>query len=150
MSHRSPESTTARIEAIFLAVAGAEFHDRDRRLDELCAGDESLRDEVRSLLAHHARTDGVLDRPAVMVGSSNAAGDLADSALPPITVAAGYRIRAVLGAGGMGVVYLATQLSTRRTVALKVIRPGAASEALAKRFEHEALLLAKLSHPGIA
>ncbi|MBL9149766.1 MAG: protein kinase [Phycisphaerae bacterium] len=150
MTERPPESTSARIEDIFLAVAAADGADRDRRLDELCGGDDALRAEVRSLLAHHERAEGVLDRPPLVVGAPFASDGVSEATLPPITVAAGYRLRAVLGTGGMGVVYLATQLSTRRTVALKVIRPGTASEAIARRFEHEALLLAKLSHPGIA
>jgi WD40 repeat protein/serine/threonine protein kinase len=150
MTEPPRESTSARIEDIFLALAGADGADRDRRLDELCGGDDALRAEVRSLLAHHERAEGVLDRPPLVVGAPFASDGVSEAALPPITVAAGYRLRAVLGTGGMGVVYLATQLSTRRTVALKVIRPGTASDAISRRFEHEALLLAKLSHPGIA
>jgi tetratricopeptide (TPR) repeat protein/tRNA A-37 threonylcarbamoyl transferase component Bud32 len=48
------------------------------------------------------------------------------------------------------VVYLAEQERPRRTVALKVIRPGFVSEGLLRRFEHEATVLARLQHPGIA
>jgi serine/threonine protein kinase len=61
-----------------------------------------------------------------------------------------FRIERELGRGGMGVVYLAEQRHPRRRVALKVIRPGVASEAMLRRFEHEANVLAQLSHPGIA
>ena len=50
----------------------------------------------------------------------------------------------------MGTVYEAEQDSPRRPVALKVIRPGFASPALLKRFTHEAQILARLHHPGIA
>lgn len=50
----------------------------------------------------------------------------------------------------MGKVYLAEQSSPRRTVALKVIRPGWATPSLLRRFEHEAEVLARLQHPGIA
>jgi tetratricopeptide (TPR) repeat protein/predicted Ser/Thr protein kinase len=61
-----------------------------------------------------------------------------------------YRIRRQLGEGGMSVVYLAEQDNPRRTVALKVVRAGALSEALIRRFQHEADILGHLQHPGIA
>jgi eukaryotic-like serine/threonine-protein kinase len=59
-----------------------------------------------------------------------------------------------LGSGGMGIVYRAEQLTpdgqVLRAVALKIIRPGVATPAMLRRFEHEAATLAKLQHPGIA
>ncbi|MDX2117857.1 MAG: serine/threonine-protein kinase [Planctomycetota bacterium] len=61
-----------------------------------------------------------------------------------------YEIQRVLGEGGMGMVYLAQQENPRRLVALKVIRPGALSERMLRRFEFEAHLLGRLQHPGIA
>ncbi|MDQ5859183.1 MAG: protein kinase, partial [Acidobacteriota bacterium] len=62
-----------------------------------------------------------------------------------------YRIEGQLGAGGMGVVYLARDSVLRREVALKVLPDAFASdpERLA-RFEREAQLLASLTHPNIA
>ena len=56
----------------------------------------------------------------------------------------------MLGEGGMGKVYLAEQSHPKRTVALKVIRPGWATPSLLRRFEHETEVLARLQHPGIA
>lgn len=61
-----------------------------------------------------------------------------------------YRILGVLGEGGMGVVYLAEQEKPRRVVALKVIRAGASSPSMRRRFELETQLLGRLQHPGIA
>src|SRR5688572_19602973 len=61
-----------------------------------------------------------------------------------------YRIVRQLAEGGMGVVYVAEQDSPRRVVALKVVRPGLASDDALGRFEHESQILAHLSHPGIA
>ena len=50
----------------------------------------------------------------------------------------------------MGTVYEAEQDNPRRTVALKVIRSGLVSPELVKRFKHEAQILARLQHSGIA
>ena len=50
----------------------------------------------------------------------------------------------------MGTVYLAEQEHPRRTVALKVIRPGRAEPELLKRFEQESAALGRLQHPAIA
>lgn len=61
-----------------------------------------------------------------------------------------YRIRAVLGQGGMGVVYLADQDAPAREVALKVIRPDVEGRDLRSRFRREAEALLKLRHAGIA
>ena len=62
----------------------------------------------------------------------------------------GYQILRLLGAGGMAEVYQAIQISLDRQVALKVLsaNSGAASEAIS-RFEQEAQLIARLSHPHI-
>jgi serine/threonine protein kinase/Tfp pilus assembly protein PilF len=76
----------------------------------------------------------------------------ASGALPayaPGTIG-GYTIRRILGEGGMGTVFEAEQASPKRIVALKVIRAGVVNEHLLRRFEHEAQVLGKLDHPGIA
>lgn len=61
-----------------------------------------------------------------------------------------YTIREQIGAGGMGVVYLAHDEQLDRDVALKVLPRGSlGNEAARKRFRNEALALAKLNHPNI-
>lgn len=61
-----------------------------------------------------------------------------------------YRLERELGRGGMGVVYLATDLSLTREVALKVVHPTLLSDSqFAVRFEREARAVAVLSHPNI-
>jgi tetratricopeptide (TPR) repeat protein len=63
----------------------------------------------------------------------------------------GYGIQRLVGRGGMGSVWLATQNSTRRSVALKVIGAGEfASPRARSRFEREIELASRLTHPGIA
>ncbi|MFO0891947.1 MAG: protein kinase [Isosphaeraceae bacterium] len=61
-----------------------------------------------------------------------------------------YRVKRLLGRGGMGQVYLATQVSLDRPVALKVLHPRFLSKpAYLSRFEAEATAVAKLNHPNI-
>lgn len=60
-----------------------------------------------------------------------------------------YRILAKLGEGGMGAVYRAEQISLKRIVALKVLKPELSAEpGLVRRFNAEATLAAKLNHPN--
>src|SRR5262245_9968584 len=60
-------------------------------------------------------------------------------------------ILSLLGAGGMGEVYRARDLTLRRDVAIKVVTPAAPDgSAGPARFEREARLLAALNHPQIA
>ncbi len=79
------------------------------------------------------------------VGASKAA--TADADLPAIE---GYELLREIGRGGMGVVYKALQIATRRTVAIKVMLAGPfASPAARRRFEREVQLAARLDHSGV-
>ncbi|NYZ62647.1 bifunctional serine/threonine-protein kinase/formylglycine-generating enzyme family protein [Luteimonas deserti] len=63
---------------------------------------------------------------------------------------AGYRLTRIVGHGGMATVYLGTQLSLGRDVAIKVMLPEAlADEVSRRRFENEARTIARLEHPNI-
>jgi tRNA A-37 threonylcarbamoyl transferase component Bud32/tetratricopeptide (TPR) repeat protein len=62
----------------------------------------------------------------------------------------GYRIERVLGSGGMGVVYLADELSLKRKVALKFLRQGNQDDSGHRaRLEREAAAVAKCQHPNL-
>src|SRR4030095_16075020 len=61
-----------------------------------------------------------------------------------------YTITRLIGEGGMGAVAEAEQDQPRRTVALKVIKPGLAGPELLRRFAQESQALGRLQHPGIA
>src|SRR5262245_26804736 len=68
---------------------------------------------------------------------------------PGQVVAGRYRIDAIIGEGGFGAVYRATQINLGRTVALKVLLPDLVAHAESeKRFWREAELAQKLEHPN--
>jgi ABC-type branched-subunit amino acid transport system substrate-binding protein/predicted Ser/Thr protein kinase len=71
-------------------------------------------------------------------------------ALGPGSTFGGYRVESLLGRGGMGVLYRATDLSLDRPVALKLIRPELAEdERFRSRFLKEPRLAAALDHPHV-
>jgi oligopeptide/dipeptide ABC transporter ATP-binding protein len=70
--------------------------------------------------------------------------------LPTGSVLGNYEIDGVAGRGGMGVVYIATQIRPRRKVALKVIAPEVASDPeFRARFEKESEVAAAIEHPNV-
>ncbi|QDU19317.1 serine/threonine-protein kinase [Urbifossiella limnaea] len=87
------------------------------------------------------------DAPSDHTLPSAGAGDLAD--LSGRTLG-GFQLVRKIGAGGMGQVYLARQLSLKRPVALKLLKADLTKNPTAlKRFEAEAHAVAKLNHPNI-
>ncbi|CAG0981174.1 eukaryotic-like serine/threonine-protein kinase [Phycisphaerales bacterium] len=144
---------TRLAEEVFLEVAELPAHQRPQALDRLCGSDAELRRVVESLLGFHAGAEDFLERPEfltqVQAGARRTDEEEADALIPGTRVGE-YTVRGMLGSGGMGSVYVAEQERPRRTVALKVIRRGYATPSLLRRFEHEAEVLGKLQHPGIA
>jgi serine/threonine-protein kinase len=71
--------------------------------------------------------------------------------LAPQTQLGRYEVRSLLGAGGMGEVYLAQDSTLNRKVALKVLPAEVASnQDRMRRFKQEATSAASLNHPNIA
>ncbi len=77
-------------------------------------------------------------------------GEEPTSPIPPPDAVPGFEIIEELGRGGMGVVYKALQVSTKRVVALKIMLGGwFASPTARRRFQREVELAARFQHPGI-
>ena len=144
-----PEPSPEAVEALFQQAADLDPAQRGAFLDEQCAGDPDLRAAVEELLHFDAKAQSepdFLHSPAADVRAA-----LPLSAEPGLPAFIGrYRILRRHGEGGMGTVYEAEQDNPRRTVALKVIRPGLVSAELLNRFSHEAQILGRLQHSGIA
>jgi serine/threonine protein kinase/Tol biopolymer transport system component len=107
--------------------------------------DADLRREVESLLAQDSARV-LLDEPML----ETAADVLDEFDLEPGSQVGPYRIDAIVGAGGMGQVYRATDTRLDRTVAIKVLPHALARDPRFRaRFDREAHSIAALSHPHI-
>lgn len=133
--------------------------EREAALDRLCGGDDGLRDELRTLLAadEAAERGSALERPADLIAQEW----LREAGVERPTAAEAdrwvgrtlgpYRIRRLLGEGGMGIVFEAEQDEPRRAVALKLVRGGAfLDDSRLRLFRREIEALARLQHPAIA
>jgi serine/threonine protein kinase len=102
-----------------------------------------------AVLANDARFCGACGKVMSPTESDHAIPVAAAPAMIGREVGGRYRILALLGEGGMGAVYRAEQISLKRAVAVKLLRPEVvASPALVRRFNAEAEVVAKLSHPN--
>ena len=117
-------------------------------LDQVCDHDERLKAQVAALLEANQRAGEFLSSPAqefhaTFVERASSNGESA--------VIGPYKLLEEIGEGGMGVVYMAEQSQpVRRTVALKVLKPGMDSRQVIARFEAERQALAMMDHPNIA
>src|SRR5262249_16544289 len=158
-----------RTQSLFDQAVALPPERRGAFLEAACANDPALRAEVESLLASDAGfpegggDEGVLKSPLARAPepthpeTDESPGHLVAGSpphlvtgSPPHLVTKSYRVLRRIAEGGMGAVYEAEQDSPRRVVALKVVRPELASPALLRRLTHEAQILARLPHPGIA
>ena len=135
-----------RIQPIFHAALERPEPDRRAFLEGACGGDEQLVQEVLLLLEQDAGGDSLLDG-----GLGYLAGRLLREPLPVSSQEfAPYRIKRLLGEGGMGVVYLAERDDLGSMVAIKVLRDAWLSPSRRERFAREQRTLAQLNHPSIA
>ncbi len=119
---------------------------RDSFLIQVCGGDRALLRDVQSLLCQDDATV-LIDRP---VWATAARLFQVDSDLGPGATLGPYRIDGLLGAGGMGEVFSATDIRLNRRVALKVILGGVVIDQHVRvRFAREAEAVAALTHPHI-
>jgi serine/threonine protein kinase len=135
------------IDRIFAAALEREPAERAAFLDQACGGDEQLRREVESLLAHDS-AESLGGRLAVEEATRLLAPDQAQ----PLTneYIGPYQIVRSLGAGGMGHVYLAHDNRLNRPVAIKLLAfYDVAERERIRWFRQEALAASALNHPNI-
>jgi eukaryotic-like serine/threonine-protein kinase len=116
-------------------------------LERSCDGDKALRRKVELLLKYHDRSGDFIKSPAFEAAPEL----LADASETLVGQHLGcYRVDAIAGVGGMGIVYLAWDERLGRNVALKLLPPAMVpNEAELGRLQHQARTASALNHPNI-
>lgn len=133
---------------LYDAALEIDMHARTAFLDREFGADHELRREVESLLAAHDKVGNYFAAPALEV----AAGMLTERQNLSLMgrSLSHYRVLSLIGAGGMGEVYLAEDTRLGRKVALKMLpKEFTEDRERVKRFEQEARAASALNHPNI-
>jgi serine/threonine protein kinase len=136
------------IKEIFHAALDCEPDQLNAFLDETCAGDEVLHANVEALLASHRQAGNFIEAPLASLAASIVKNGRADVLMGQMI--GHYKISKRIGRGGMGEVYLASDISAGRKAALKLLPTQFTGDAeRMKRFQQEARAVAGLNHPNI-
>jgi eukaryotic-like serine/threonine-protein kinase len=137
-----------QVQELFHAAADLPAQEQRAFLKNACGENDALVGEVLALLAEDAQGSSLLDRDV-----SHVAGQFfGEAANSPLSFKdfGPYRIKHMLGEGGMGVVYLAERSDLGTLVAIKFLRDAWLSPARRERFASEQRTLAQLNHSSIA
>lgn len=118
-------------------------------LDQACKDDQTLRQEVESLLQEHSLTSaGLLDSPITFDDPTQQGNgeSWAGRRIGP------YEVIELIGEGGMGAVYRAARADEqyKKQVAIKIVKHGLDTPFARARFRSERQILANLEHPNVA
>jgi serine/threonine protein kinase/Tol biopolymer transport system component len=132
-----------QIKQIFEGALELHGAERETYLAHCCEGQTEVRAEVESLLRNYEVAGSFMEAPAV------AHAEL-DQKLTPGQRVKHYQIVNLIGEGGMGEVYLATDTTLGRRVALKVLPTFVSKDPeRLRRFTQEARAASRLSHPNV-
>jgi len=137
-----------RVKGILEGALDRPAEERESYIASVCGGDAALRARVTALAEAAERDGGMLDAPnAVAAGAE----------VPEAPSRKGERVGAYelldeIGSGGMGTVHLARRADDEfeKRVAIKLMRPGFATDLDLRRFKSERQIAAVLDHPNIA
>jgi len=138
-----------QVEDLYHAALELPPAEREAFIKESCGEDKELRREVESLLAVERSSNNFFDQPplslaAEMFSQKETQGSLAGKEISH------YKIIRLLGAGGMGEVYLAEDTKLHRQIALKILTSQFETDVeRIKRFKKEARAVSALNHPNI-
>ncbi len=133
------------ISKIFHLALEKSAAERSAFLDEKCAGNEEFRREIETLLNASDEEDSFIDSTKIGLAALEKQPKLKEG-----EKIGSFQVVRMLGAGGMGEVYLAKDLRLNRLVALKILPPNSSIDINAnRRFLREAQAAAALEHPHI-
>jgi len=138
-----------RVQALFYEALELRTEARREFLDKNCDGDADLKREVETLLESAEKPMDFLKKSVLEIAHEMTSENGRRPVVPGSQLGH-YEIVSLLGVGGMGQVYLATDLLLKRKVALKMLLPELTREERGlRRFEHEAHAASALNHPNI-
>src|SRR5215216_1618007 len=144
MSNTDPQRWQ-RVKEIFEGALEKHGAEREEFLDQVCDGETEVREEVESLLRSYEVAGSFMESPAVAH-----AADALDQKLTAGQRVKHYQMVNLIGEGGMGEVYLATDTILGRRVALKVLPAFVSKDPeRLRRFTQEARAASRLSHPNV-
>ncbi|MBA2621045.1 MAG: serine/threonine protein kinase [Acidobacteria bacterium] len=137
-----------KVKDVFLEVLEKPQKERADFLAKICGDDFELRAEAEKLLAAHFEAESFIEKPVFEVATvfKSNGGAQTEKRFGH------YKIIREIGAGGMGVVFLAERDDGEfsQQVAVKIVRQTLADSELINRFKRERQILALLNHPNIA
>jgi serine/threonine protein kinase len=137
-----------RVKELFHSALERAAEERPAFLAEACGDDTALLAKVEALVAADEQPGSFMDAPAYAVAAEmlteNSTGALVGQSIGH------YQVLALLGSGGMGDVYLATDTRLGRKVALKLLPDYLTDdESRIRRFKQEARAASALNHPNV-
>lgn len=139
----------ARVRSLFARVMDLPAAERGAFIDAQACDDAAVHRAIRELLVAEDAEESPFDPE----GGAFAREALSLDAVS-VPAASGmigpFKIERLIGEGGMGQVFLASQTNPERQVALKLLRGSSRSRTLLNRFRREVRVLGRLEHPGIA
>jgi len=135
---------------LYQEALGKDPAERAAFVEQGCGGEEELLREVQSLLAYEEAAQHFMEQPAVVAAATSLNADSASGSFVGRTLNQ-YEIVSLLGAGGMGEVYLALDRRLDRHIALKILPADATQEPdRMDRFIREARAASAINHPNVA
>ncbi len=136
------------IERIYHQALELDRDKRDAFIREACAADDEARREVESLIEAHEHAGNFIVKPAFEAAAEAIAEKL--TIVEPGRMLGHYKILNMLGAGGMGAVYLAQDSKLGRKIAIKMLPATFSTDsARLRRFQQEARAASATNHPNI-
>jgi serine/threonine protein kinase/tetratricopeptide (TPR) repeat protein len=132
-----------KLQRLYHAARELDAEQQSRFLSEACRSDPEMRQQIDAFLQQDREQSSFLNEPVV---------DLAARLWPRLEIGGrfgGYRIDALLGAGGMGVVYRGYDPTLERALAIKVVQRPAQDEQSHARLLEEARSASALNHPNV-